>query len=327
MEKDKFIELLKSRGFPQDKHEAFFEIAQDFEDYIQGRGNLASPSAEDVFSYSEWLITEGKNQYETYVAIAQYARYRKKDELLVAIIELVDGSEVLDNFYAILGEQLGEEVRDAVFAEVELPPLGTPSAKKPAITQKVMSRFEELVDAEVGDRILSACLRSLPDDFHSEARQQYLDSDNLQAFLQAKGDALIAELEELRDSGALYFTQPITDEVIDYVNCMPEIRQGLLDGDVIYEAKIPYMTVEYLKETDKQKKRYYYCHCPWVRESIPAGDVQVSPNFCKCSAGFHAKFWEAAFGQPLKVDVVESVLQGDEWCKFVIHLPQEAKVL
>lgn len=323
MEKNKFFELLQSRNFPEDSFETYYDAAQAFEDFLEQNGRLESPSAADVSAYAQRMMAEENNRYENYVAVAQYARYRKNDEMLVAVIELVDGAEVMDNLYQILGERVGEQVRDQVFAEIELPKLGMPSADKPAITQKVMARFEALVGDETVDQILSACLRSLPEDYHHEAREQYLQSESLEAFLQAKGDAFITELEGLRDSGALFFTQPITDEVIDFVDRTPEIRQGLLDGDVIYEAKIPYMTIEYLHETDERMKRYYYCHCPWVRESIPAGEVQVSPNFCKCSSGFHAKFWEAAFGQPVKVEVVENVLQGDAWCKFAIHLPRE----
>ena len=327
MEKEGFFQLLEERGFPEDKFESIFGVAQNFEDFLAGYKKLDSPSSEDVFSYSEQMVANGQNQFENYVAIAQYARYRKNNEMLVAIIELVDGAEVMDNFHRILGERVGEKIRDRVFAEIELPPLGTQSDKKPEITQQVMARFDELVDAETGDQILSDCLRSLPEDYHHQAREKFINSENMEAFLQAKGDAFITELEKLRDEGALYFTQPVTDEVIEYVNRTPEIRQGLLEGDVIYEAKIPYMTIEYLNESDERMKRYYYCHCPWVREAIPAGELEISPNFCKCSAGFHAKYWQAAFGQPLKVEVVESVLQGDEWCKFKIHVPQEAKIL
>jgi hypothetical protein len=327
MDKEKFFKLLKSRNVPEDKFEAVWESASQFEAYLEEQGRLESPSAADVNAYSEKLIAAGDNRWDNYFPVAQYARYRGNNEMLVAIIELVDGSEVMDNLFAVLEKEAGEAVRDQVFAGIELPPLGTTSAKKPALTQKVMERFEALVDAGIRDKILSACLRSLPEEMHSEARQEYLSSESLEAFLQAKGDAFIAELEELRDENKLYFTQPITDEVIDFVELTPEIRQGRLEGDVIYEAKIPYMTVEYLAETDPLMKHFYYCHCPWVREAIPTGEVEISPEFCKCSAGFHAKYWEAAFGQPLTVEVVETVLKGDSWCKFAIHLPQEAKVL
>jgi hypothetical protein len=131
-------------------------------------------------------------------------------------------------------------------------------------------------------------------------------------------------LEQIRDEGGLFFTQPITDEVIGFVRAHPEIAQGVRDGEVLYEVKIPYMAVEYLAETDERMKRYYYCHCPWVRESLKEGDVRVSPTFCLCSAGFHKKSWEVIFDQPLKAEIVETVLRGDPWCKISIHLPEEA---
>jgi hypothetical protein len=70
-------------------------------------------------------------------------------------------------------------------------------------------------------------------------------------------------------------------------------------------------------------KSYYYCHCPWVRESLRAGDVQVSPTFCQCSAGFHKKAWEVILDRPLEAEIVESVLLGDPWCKIAIQLPEE----
>ncbi|MCI0475221.1 MAG: hypothetical protein L0Y55_03165, partial [Anaerolineales bacterium] len=85
-------------------------------------------------------------------------------------------------------------------------------------------------------------------------------------------------------------------------------------------------TVAFLAATDAQMKRYHYCHCPWVKESLRANDVRVSPTFCLCSAGFHRKFWENAFGKPVQVYVVETVLQGDPWCKFAIHLPDNLSV-
>ena len=61
-----------------------------------------------------------------------------------------------------------------------------------------------------------------------------------------------------------------------------------------------------------------------VREAIKRGDVRLFADFCSCSGGFHKKPFEAIFGQRLKVDVLESVLKGDERCRFAIHLPVEA---
>jgi hypothetical protein len=81
------------------------------------------------------------------------------------------------------------------------------------------------------------------------------------------------------------------------------------------------MAKKYLHEKDPKKKRYYYCHCPWVREAILSG-VKISPNFCYCSAGFEKRPWDVIFDQPVKADVIESVLRGDLVCKFAIHIPK-----
>jgi hypothetical protein len=52
-------------------------------------------------------------------------------------------------------------------------------------------------------------------------------------------------------------------------------------------CKVPYMAKQYLTGTAPILKHYYDCHCPWTREAIKNGDVQLSATFCNCSAGLH----------------------------------------
>ena len=108
----------------------------------------------------------------------------------------------------------------------------------------------------------------------------------------------------------LFFSQEITPEVVEFVRGDPEISQGVREGSILYVTKIPYMTKEYLAETDPQMKRYYACHCPWARKLLQAGEKTVSARFCQCSAGFHKKSWEVIFGQPLHADVLESLCKA-----------------
>jgi hypothetical protein len=82
------------------------------------------------------------------------------------------------------------------------------------------------------------------------------------------------------------------------------------------------MAKEYLREKDPKKKRYYACHCAWVREAIKS-DLKISPNFCYCSAGFEKRLWDVVFGQNVKADVLQTVLEGDPICKFAIHVPKQ----
>jgi len=184
-----------------------------------------------------------------------------------------------------------------------------------------MARLESVADPQECQDILSDSLRHLEDQWFQDEKQLYLDCQNLDEFLDRNEQNFIALLERLKNEGELFFTQEITDKVIEYVRSQPLIARGVREGDILYEIKIPHMTKEYLAETDEQMRRYYYCHCPWVKEALKTGDARISPTFCSCSAGFHKKRWEMIFDQPLRAEIVESVLKGDQWCKIAIHLP------
>ncbi len=319
MDREAFRQTLRRQQVPDDQIEQHIALVERFEAFA---GELPAP--DDVWAFSAILVEEGLNTWENLSALIRYGRFSRNDPVYVAALELLDGSEALDGLYEKLGQAVGEQKRDEVFAGIDIPPLGTLSSAKPRATQAVMERLERMVDPETCRQILSSSLRHLEDAWYVEERTKYAESGGIDAYLERKGQDFITQLEKIRDEGGLYFTQPVTDEVIDFVERHPEIRQGVREGNVLYEAKIPYMTLEYLAETDERLKRYYYCHCPWVRESLKAGDVSVSPTFCLCSAGFHKKSYEVIFGQSLRAEIVETVLGGDPWCKIAIHLPQEA---
>jgi hypothetical protein len=319
MDREGFRQMLLEREVPEDQLEQHVALAERFDAFA-----AESPTPDDVLAFSTVMIEEGLNEWDNYITLARYARFLQNDAAYVAVVELLDGAEALEGLYQKLAQAVGEEKRDEVFAGIPLPPLGTPTADRPRITQAVMERLEQMIDAETCRQVLSRGLRYLEDAWYLEERAKYEEAGSIDAYLERKGQDLIAQLTKIRDEGGLYFTQLVTDEVIDFVERHPEIRQGVRVGNVLYEAKIPYMTLDYLAATDERMKRYHYCHCPWVRESLRTGDVSVSPTFCLCSAGFHKKSWDVIFGQPLRAEIVETVLKGDPWCKIAIHLPEEA---
>jgi hypothetical protein len=316
MDREGFRQMLRERHVAADQMEAQITLAERFEAFAG-----QPPTPDDVRAFARLLIEEELNTWENLVTVVRYGYFTGNNPAYVAAMELLDGAEALEGLYEKLAQAVGEEVRDEVFAGIPLPPLGTPTAERPQITQAVMERLERLVDAQTCRQVLSGGLRHLEDAWYVEERAKYEDAGSVDAYLARKGQDLIDQLTKIRDEGGLYFTQPVTDEVIDFVERHSEIRQGVRVGNVVYEAKIPYMTLDYLAATDERMKRYYYCHCPWVRESLRTGDVRVSPTFCLCSAGFHKKSWDVIFGQPLQAEIVETVLQGDPWCKIAIYLP------
>ena len=85
-------------------------------------------------------------------------------------------------------------------------------------------------------------------------------------------------------------------------------------------VRIPYDPARYLAETDETMRRYYACHCPFVREAILRGEIDISANWCYCSGGFVKYPYEVILGRELRVDLLQSVLKGDSICRFAIHL-------
>ncbi len=313
-----FWGFLQERGFTPEQVQAFVTFVERF---VASAEADAAPSLAEAFpAFSARMLAEKTNTRDNYYAIALYGRFLQDNPLLLSALELVDGSEALDNLYLKTGEALGEMRRDELFAGLQRVPTGTPNTEKPAAMQAMLARLER-AEPEACREILAGGLRDLPDEHYAAEKAAFEQCTDIDEYLWRKKRAFIAELRQIQREARLYFNQEITDEVIEYVRRNPEIGQGVRAGNIIYETKIPYRAREYLAETDEDRKRYYYCHCPWVRESLRAGRSDISPVFCNCSAAFTKKPWEVIFGQKLQADVLESVLQGDLRCRFAIHLP------
>ena len=98
---------------------------------------------------------------------------------------------------------------------------------------------------------------------------------------------------------------------------------GIRHGDTIIATKIPKsgFLVEYMQEADPEKRRQYYCHCPRIREALRTSET-ISATYCYCGAGFYKGIWEEILQKPVEVEVLESVLHGDDVCRIAVHLPQ-----
>ncbi|MBN1922492.1 MAG: hypothetical protein JW892_14690 [Anaerolineae bacterium] len=316
MDKQGFRAMLEGRTVPADKIEAALALAERFEQFATQTGGFPRETA---WAFSTALIAEGQNSEENFLTLARYGLFFNQREIFVAFLEVLDGGEAQENLYRRVGERYGSALRDEVFAGIGVAPYGIPTPEKPGYMQPVIQRLEHVLGADACRALLADSLRDLPD--ATWERELYLSCANLDEYLLQKKARFVAQLETCQREGRLFFAQEITDAVLDYVRNEPEIGGGVRVGEIVYETKIPFLTKEYLAETDPTLKRYYFCHCPWAREAVKSG-ATVTPIFCNCSAGFHKKPWEAALGQKIQVDVLESVLRGDDRCRFAIHLPE-----
>ena len=296
-------------------------IIEEFSKFISR--SIDEATYDDFQDFSAYLIKNNKNYWDNYIHILRYGYYKDNKLLIVAAMEVIDGREVMTNFSQRLTDEFGTEIHDAIFEDIKVP-LGVHPKKKPKITKEVLNRFLETIDRRKCTEFLANGLRDKYTDSYKSAREKYLEAKDIDEFLEIKRQDFLNTLQKHHDTRTLFFTQEIDATVLEYVKNQEGLTEaGIRDGNKVIITKIPYMTKQYLNETDEQKRRYYYCHCPWVREGFLVEDSPVDPIFCNCSGGYYKNFWEAVLDQPVKVELLESVLKGDSVCKFALHLPQE----
>jgi len=55
-------------------------------------------------------------------------------------------------------------------------------------------------------------------------------------------------------------------------------------------------------------------------------DPQLPLEYCYCGAGFYKGIWETILREPVRVEVLESVMHGGDVCKIAIHLPESITI-
>ena len=222
----------------------------------------------------------------------------------------------LNKFSTLLCEVTGDEVREEVMRGSAS--LSSAASRDEVIhwTQGAMERLDSLVDERSRRAILTGCACQYPRAALRGARQAYEESGDVElahGILQKQFEAFLKDTLEL-DEGL----------VVDVVD-RGWGSAGVREGNRIIATKIPKSgnLVEYLREKDPAKKRQLYCHCPRVRDALRLS-LSISPTYCYCGGGFYKGIWEEILQRSVEVELLESVLQGDEVCKFAIHLPSDA---
>lgn len=319
MDQEGFRSFLKTRRLSDEKIEASIKLAEIFEGFLASSGTDATTA---IQTFCRRLIQDQENTYDNLLTLARYGLFTHDYKIYVAVLELLDGAEAQPNLYQKVAETFGERARAEVFAGIGLAPLGIPATEKPAYMLPVIDRLiERQGEAEIA-KLLSDCLRDLPDVYYRNERRKFRSSRDFDHYLQKRHRAFVREIRKCQREGRLFFSQEITDQVVEFVKNNQEIESGVREGSIVYVTKIPYNAKQYLAESDPTLKRYYACHCPWAREAVRSGHTHLNAVFCNCSGGFTKKPFEIVFKQKLQVEVLESVLQGDLRCRFAIHLPE-----
>lgn len=190
----------------------------------------------------------------------------------------------------------GDSVRRQVMVGSEGIDPDSPIEDRLQWTQEAMERLDAAVDDEVVRcTIMCGCAHRFPRGRIEKMRAEYERLGDL--------DALLEIMRADRSLGELSWYETLVRE-----------------GNVIYATKDPVYPEKHREAVGADEKRAYYCHCAIGRAAIRS-KAPLSPTFCGCGAGWYVPLWEGIVGGPVKVEVLESVVKGDDRCRFAIHLP------
>jgi hypothetical protein len=320
-----FRDYCATRKFRKETIQLHIKLVREFEEFLKKRGkkDLNDASSNDMKTFVAELMRNRNITLENFRALIRYSDFSGKKETISVLYGYLEGLGVPEELLKRLKETVGEIKSKEIFEGMDIPPLGTPPKHKPKVTKKIMDRLAAHLDSGSLKELLSSGLEVFPDEWYLPQKRMFQESDSLDDFLRKRHREFVETLEKHRREKRMFFAQEIDGEVIKYVQENEEIQGGVRKGDIIYETKIPYQTKKYLHEKNEKLKRYYACHCSWVREAIKSGKPKISSNFCYCSAGYHKRPFEIVFGQPVKAEVIETVLKGDHVCRFAIFIPKQ----
>ena len=328
MKTNAYREYLRGHGLDDEKIEERIPVILAFEDWLSKRGmEIASADQADVGDYAKHLIAVGENTLRNYYTLCNYAMWLGLRALYVQLVEVTDCHNGMETLRDIIETRHGAEIRDQIFRE-PIPPLGADEAERFAYTQTISGRMDEYLTPKEIHAAWFQVQHGMPKEFwqkhDDEQRQKYAACESLEEFVDRMVEERHALLTRLHAENELWFTQEVTDEALDYLLEHPHLQLGEHNGRKgILVTKVPYQTARSLRETDKTLKRYYACHCPLVREAILKGK-KLSGDSCYCSLG-HASHYLTGMGlEHLEGEVLESVVRGDDRCRFIFYLPENA---
>jgi effector-binding domain-containing protein len=204
----------------------------------------------------------------------------------------------LDNLAAGLESYAGPAVRQQVMAGSQRLTADSPMEQRLVWVQEAMLKLDTAVsDPWARCRILNGCAHRFPTARIAKMRLAY---------------------ERLGDIDALLDLMR-TDQSVGGKSWYENLKR---EGYILYVTKDPIDPEAYARAQNDTEKRAAACFCGVGRAAILA-EQSLSPTYCNCGGGWYVQLWEAILQQSLRVEVLESVLQGGNHCRFAIHLPED----
>lgn len=219
-----------------------------------------------------------------------------------------------NKFSKALDDVVGDDARRKVMEGDE--GLTEESSSKEVIewTQKAMNRLEKLTNEKERIEVMTECACQYPRERLEHIRKRYAETGDLQLVHGMLQEQFLTTTKDFLG---------LDEEQLENIERWGWGVAGMLKGNTIIATKMPFEFRKYFEAASPEEKRYRFCHCQTIRGIIMKGEI-FPVTYCYCGAGFYKGIWEHILQRPVKVEVLESVLKGDDVCRIAIHLPPDA---
>jgi hypothetical protein len=128
------------------------------------------------------------------------------------------------------------------------------------------------------------------------ALDQAVDAPTRQAIMQACGRRCIG-------ASTLNKARKLAKAASDLDDLLVRLNQAHIGGGHLH------------REGDVIHATYTRCYCGSVNQT----KEPFSPTYCQCSCGWYRQLFETLLERPVAVELVSSIIQGDESCRFLIY--------
>ena len=313
MEIKKTLAYFKENGLSKERLEKAEKIMNHFANHFD-RIQTTKEHLENYF-YINY-----KNNYFPYLVIARLLYMSKQKDLYLFLKTYVGQYGVIENIEDSITSMLGKTKNEAIFKNLEKPYLGMHQLDINKFTQDFTKRLEESLSQEELINCLAKNNHHIPVESFLQEKAIYQSSDSLDSYLEDLHKRKVQMLQKHYQEGTIWTEQVVSKAFLDYVRSNQEVLSAKRVDNALYVTKVPYDIDAYFNAKTNKEKAYALCHCPFARESTLRDDIDISANWCYCSAGFAKVLYETIFGQELPIEMKHSALKGDQKCRFKIDI-------
>ena len=192
MIKKNFLQFLYEKEINEDQANIFISSLKEFDNSLKKKNqNIDSIPPGEIIDYSNYLAGKNPDYVLDFLrALINYANFIKKYDYIIEIIDISESYNAMDNLYQRIAEQYGENLRNEVFEDIKIPPLGINPEKKPDFTKVIMRRLEESIGVEKTIELLKPCLHGRPGSLDKD-KEDFLNINDIDKFLKLKKQELI----------------------------------------------------------------------------------------------------------------------------------------